>query len=81
LKDILVNRDNASAQNSRLDSEKIESTKAQGVRNPPDVPDLAPRDFDFFRYLAETLHGTLFTQSHDLTWARGQTFPEIPEKY
>jgi hypothetical protein len=77
LKDILVDFDNAPAQNSRLYSEKIKFTKAQRVPHPPDVPDLASMDFFLFRYLAEKLQGTSFTWSDDLIWAAEQIFFEL----
>jgi histone-lysine N-methyltransferase SETMAR len=79
LKDILLHLDNAPVHNSRLSSEKIESTNPQRMPHPPYGPDRVPSDFFLFSYLRETLRRRSFSTSDDLIFAIRPIFSEIPE--
>jgi hypothetical protein len=79
LKLLLLHLENASAHNSRLSSEKIESATAQRVAHRPCCPDGAPSDFFLYASLNGKLRETLFTANDDLTFAIGVMISEIPE--
>jgi histone-lysine N-methyltransferase SETMAR len=66
---IVLHLDNASAHNSRLSAENIESATTKRVPHPPYSPDLAPRDFFLFDYLKEKLRRISFTTGDDLIFA------------
>jgi hypothetical protein len=74
-----LHHDHASAHNSRLFSEKIESAKAERVSHPPYSQDPARSDFFLFGHLKEKLRGTSFTTSDDFSFAIRQIFSQILE--